>query len=189
VLVRRLALAVLLGVSACGEGAAGNSSAAGSSSTAAAAAGVAARRDSTSTDIAARIEQAVWNQSPPAWTTEARWSLMRRVYDGGRYAPLWVSSRGPTASGRALIDALCAALDEGIHPAAFAADSGAWDTTSAVALAATDLRLSAAALDYLTALAACQTAPCAISSSLLRPSPASAGESLVCAALGLGLGW
>ena len=187
-LVRRLALAVLLGVSACGEGAAGNSSAAGSSSTAAAAAGVAARRDSTSTDIAARIEQAVWNQSPPAWTTEARWSLMRRVYDGGRYAPLWVSSRGPTASGRALIDALCAALDEGIHPAAFAADSGAWDTTSAVALAATDLRLSAAALDYLTALAAGQTAPGGLTAAWRGPAPATPADSLLAHALPLAIG-
>lgn len=181
-LVRRLALAVLLGVFACGEGDAG------SSSSAAAAPGAAAPRDSTSTDIAARIEQAVWNQSPPAWTTDVRWSLMRRVYDGGRYAPLWVSSRGPTPNGRALIDALCAALDEGIHPAAFAADSGAWDTTSAAALAATDLRLSAAALDYLTALAAGQTVPDGVTAAWRGPAPATPADTLLAHALPLAIG-
>ena len=182
-LVRRLlALAGLLAVCACGQADAGSSSAA------AAAPGVAAPRDSTSTDIAARIEQAVWNQSPPAWTTDARWSLMRRVYDGGHYAPLWVSSQGPTSNGRALIDALCAALDEGIHPAAFAADSGAWDTTSAVALAATDLRLSAAALDYLTALAAGQTVPGGVTAAWRGPAPTAPADTMLARALPLPIG-
>lgn len=156
--MRRLAL-VLLGVlAACGEEA--------DRPQATAVTRVAA--DSASSGVAARIEQLVWNQTPPAYTGDARWALIRRAYDGRRYAPLWVGAAGATEAGTALIGVLCDALDEGIHPAAFTGDSaagllatapGGWDSASASALAGADLRLTAAFLDYLRALAAGQIDP------------------------------
>lgn len=125
--------------------------------------------DSASIGIAARLEQLVWNQTPPAYTSDARWALIRRAYNGRRYAPLWLGAAGPTDAGSALITVLCDALDEGIHPAAFSADStagllteppDAWGSAlSAGRLAGTDLRLTAAFLDYLGALAAGQVEP------------------------------
>ena len=125
--------------------------------------------DSASISVAARLEQLVWNQTPPPYTSDARWALIRRAYNGRRYAPLWLSAAGPTEAGSALINVLCDALDEGIHPAAFTADSAAgllaepldaWDSAlSAGTLAGADLRLTAAFLDYLGALAAGQVNP------------------------------
>ena len=143
--------------------------------------------DSAAVDIAARLEQAVWNQSPPPWTTDARWALMRRVYDGAHYAPLWTSAAGPTVAGRGMIDALCAALDEGIHPAAFVADSGAWDATTAAALAQTDLRISAAVLDYLSTLAAGQVEPDSVDTAWRVPAPPPPADTLLTRALRLPL--
>jgi peptidoglycan hydrolase-like protein with peptidoglycan-binding domain len=125
--------------------------------------------DSASVGIAARLEQLVWNQTPPPYTSDARWALIRRAYNGRHYAPLWLGTAGPTEAGSALISVLCDALDEGIHPAAFTADSTAgllaeapdtWGSAvSAGRLAGADLRLTAAFLDYLGALATGQVEP------------------------------
>ena len=168
---RRLALLALVGAHACGGADAGNPPP------------PPATIDSAAIDIAAQLEQVVWNQSPPPWTTDARWALMRRVYDGAHYAPLWVGREGPTATGRAMIDALCAALDEGIHPAAFVADSSAWDTTTAAALAETDLRISAAVFGYLTALAAGQVGPETVGAAWRAPAPAPPADTALVHAL------
>lgn len=170
---QRLALLALLGALACGGADAGKPIP------------PAATGDSTAVDIAAELEQAVWNQSPPSWTTDARWALIRKVYDGAHYAPLWVGRDGPTATGRAMLDALCAALDEGIHPAAFVADSSAWDTTTSFALAQADLRISAAVLDYFTALAAGQVAPGTVDPAWRAPAPAPPADSQLARALRL----
>jgi murein L,D-transpeptidase YcbB/YkuD len=175
--LRLLLLAGLIGTSACGETGSGGASAA------AAPPAVVVPHDSASNAISAQIEQSVWNQSPPPWTTDARWSLIRRVYDGAHYEPLWVGREGPTVAGHALIDALCAALDEGIHPAAFAADGAAWDTTTSAALAGIDLRLSAAALDVLTALDAGQIAPGAVTRNWRTPPPAARADTFLARAL------
>lgn len=150
--------------------------------------------DSASSDVAARIEQVVWNQTPPAYTTDARWALIRRAYDARRYAPLWLSAAGPTEAGTALISALCDALDEGIHPAAFTADSNAgllsgmpagWDSASAGALARADLRLTAAFLDYMSTLAAGQVDPAAVTSTWRTATPPAPPDSALTRALRL----
>lgn len=172
---RLLAVLALLGTHACDGADAGK------------AAPPVAARDSAATGVAEQLEQAVWNQSPPPWTTDTRWALLRKAYDGAHYAPLWVGREGPTAAGRAMIDALCAALDEGIHPAAFVADSGAWDTTTAAALAQADLRISAAVLDYLTSLAAGQVGPGGIDMAWRAPAPAPPPDTLLTRALRLPL--
>jgi murein L,D-transpeptidase YcbB/YkuD len=137
--------------------------------------------DSSNLAVAARLEQSVWNQSPPPYTTEKHWALMRRVYDGAHYAPLWFSGGAPTAAGRRLIVALCEALDEGIHPAAFAADSGAWDTTAAAGRAASDLRLSAALLELVASRTRGQVAPGTVAPEWRAPPPAEPDDSLLAA--------
>jgi len=150
--------------------------------------------DSASSVVAARIEQLVWNQTPPAYTSDARWGLIRRVYDGRRYAPLWLSAAGPTDAGTALLSALCDALDEGIHPAPFTADSAAgllsatpagWDSASAGALARTDLRLTAAFLDYLSTLAAGQVDPGSVTPTWRTAAPPAPPDSTLTRALRL----
>ncbi len=141
--------------------------------------------DTASLDIAAGIERAIWNQSPRPWTSEARWALMRRVYDGARYAPLWYDRAGPTPAGRSAIDALCAALDEGIHPAAFAADSGAWDLGAVAGIAESDLRLTAALLDYFASLAAGQVSPAETDGAWRLPAPVPPPDSELVRALRL----
>ena len=149
---------------------------------------------STGAGIADRIEQLVWNQTPPAYAGDARWALIRRAYDGRRYAPLWLSPAGPTDAGSALIAVLCDALDEGIHPAAFTADSGgllaiprgAWDSAlSARTLAGTDLRLTAAYLDYLDALASGQVRPGDVAPEWRAPGPSTPADSALARALRL----
>jgi hypothetical protein len=150
--------------------------------------------DSTSSGVAARIEQVVWNQTPPAYTSDTHWALIRRAYDARRYAPLWLSAAGPTDAGAALISALCDALDEGIHPAAFTADSSAgllsvepdgWDSASAGALARTDLRLTAAFLDYLGTLAAGQVDPGSVTPTWHTAAPPAPPDSALTGALRL----
>jgi peptidoglycan hydrolase-like protein with peptidoglycan-binding domain len=181
--MRGAALVFLGLVAACGEQARGRP---GTVTQAAA--------DSTGAGIAARIEQRVWNQTPPGYTSDARWALIRRAYDGRRYAPLWLNAAGPTDAGSDLIGALCDALDEGIHPAAFTADSAAgllattpaaWGSASADALAGTDLRLTAALLDYLRALAAGQVAPESVTPTWRAAPPAAPADSALPRALRL----
>ena len=181
--MRALSL-VLLGVlAACGEQAGRRQQAA---------AGHAA--DSASGGVAARIEQLVWNQTPPAYTSDARWAVIRRAYDARRYAPLWLGPAGPSDAGAALISALCDALDEGIHPAAFTADSSAgllnaepaaWDSASASALGRTDLRLTAAFLDYLGTLAAGQVDPGSVTPTWRAAAPPAPPDSALARALRL----
>lgn len=170
---RVMALAALALLAGCAESPGGRVARGGASAPA----------DTGALDVAADIERAIWNQSPRPWTTDARWALMRRVYDGARYAPLWYDRNGPTAAGRAAIEALCDAVDEAIHPAAFTADSGAWQVNDAAGVAESDLRLTASLLDYFAALAAGQVAPAAADSAWRLPPPVPPSDSELVRAL------
>ena len=181
--MRAVALVLLGLAAACGEQARGRPETVTQASA-----------DSTGAGIAARIEQRVWSQTPPAYTSDAPWAIIRRAYDGRRYAPLWLSAAGPTDAGSDLIRALCDGLDEGIHPAAFTADSAAgllatppaaWDSASSDALAGADLRLTAALLDYLRALAAGQVAPEAVTPMWRAAPPPAPADSALARALRL----